>query len=149
MAKASSSVHVEDHGSIARFRQAMTLGADELKARSKAETRKTGREVLLSQRESAIKTLPSEGGLARVIGGSRFTLTAMPGRIRLRARNTQYLERIDRGIVEHLTYGHRPLVMQRVLPGWFTRPGKAAGPVLRIRLTRVTDRVATSVRRTR
>lgn len=139
----------EDHGSVARFRAALLGGAAELKLQSKLQTRVIGREALGTFRTSASRSLPHGGGLADRIAGSRFSLSATRDRIRIRATNPYYLEGIDRGSVKHPVYGHGPVVSQRVTPGWFTRPGRGVEPLLRIRMTRVTDRVATSIRRTR
>lgn len=76
---------------------------------------------------NALATLPSSGGLAARAaasnitvrgGGARVTIVARPSK-----RGGQFdPDRLNAGAVKHLTYGHAPLVDQRVTPGWFNKP---------------------------
>jgi hypothetical protein len=53
--------------------------------------------------------------------------------------------RIDRGRVRHLTYGHKPWVLQDVRKGWFTDPLEAGAPEVRKDLTAAMDTVARKI----
>jgi hypothetical protein len=81
--------------------------------------------------------LPQRGGLARRVAGTRIVGKARASRrtagVRIVAERGAVSDPggINRGVVRHPTYGHKPYVIQHVPPGWFTDPVKAQVPAIR------------------
>ncbi|MEV6879735.1 hypothetical protein [Amycolatopsis sp. NPDC051128] len=104
-----------------------------------------------SAKKSARDRLPQQGGLAKQV--SKTTLrhkrknTGRDVGIRIEAQTNAVKDplRIDRGRVRHLTYGHKPWVLQDVRKGWFTDPLEAGAPEVRKDLTAAMDTVARKI----
>ena len=83
-------------------------------------------------RESALAKLPKAGGLARLVADSKVSIrVAQTGRnvgVRLTAKNTDNITRLDKGSVRHKTFGKPPWQTQAVEPDWFTQPTEDAKP---------------------
>lgn len=107
-------------------------------------------------RKSARSTLPSSGGLAERIAGSRFgTRRVVKGNqagVRLTATNKHGLMNLDRGRLRHPVFADSSQtrdewtwVTQRITPGWWTQPLKAgtpeAGKKIEEAIGRVSDRI--------
>ena len=98
---------------------------------------------------AASSRLPHRGGLAAKVARSRLSSRVRGGAtasVTLKPTGTQFkdprtLTSIDQGRVYRPTYGHKPLVAQRVRPGWFSEPVKGAEPSVRRELLRRIDAV--------
>lgn len=90
-----------------------------------AELLKTAQEAERAARAGA-QRLPRRGGLSRQVASSRFSTRRRPRAggttVSLVVDSSYDLRGIDRGVVVHPTFGHRPWVTQPVAPGWFSGP---------------------------
>lgn len=81
--------------------------------------------------------LPERGGLARLVARTiidpQFTVERSGVRLRFVARENAVKDpgALDRGRARHLTYGHKPWVIQKVAKGWFSDPVRALAPRIR------------------
>lgn len=94
---------------------------------------------------SAYTTLPRHGGLNRIIAATPVTVRVKLGgdpAVTLTGRNGTELDLIDAGIVRHSTFGHAPVVSQRVTPGWWTRPLAQSSPAVGRAVGQVVDDVS-------
>lgn len=107
------------------------------------------RPVKLDLRRSALDVLPERGGLAARVATSRFRVRRRAsGRdvgIFLDVINEYPIRLFDKGIVWHPVYGRGRKVMQRITPGWFTRPTEAALPRVRAELLEAIRRVVRQI----
>lgn len=98
-------------------------------------------------RASAIRTLPTHGGLDRRVAASSMTVVRRPGGVRLATISRDSLRQLDRGHLRHPVFGNRQKwVPQRVPEGWWTKPVEAAKPGIQRRLAEALDRVGRRVR---
>lgn len=103
-------------------------------------------------RQSALRTLPSRGGLAQKVAKSQMRVNRRAGskiaHVRLVAKSSYHLGQLNRGINHHPVFGDRDAwVTQRVTPGWWTKPTEAAGPNVRREVIAAMDRVARKIER--
>lgn len=108
------------------------------------------RPVMSEVRSSALRTLPSRGGLAaRVAKSSMRTVRRAGPRsagIRLQAKSSYGLGWLDRGINRHPVYGNRKAwVTQQVTPGWWTKPTEAIAPETQRQLEAAMQTVANKI----
>lgn len=103
-------------------------------------------------KKSAMDTLPTRGGLDRRVSRSSFRTVRRGGSriagVRLTAKNSLALGKLNRGTVRHPVFGNREVwVTQRVRPGWWDRPVDASAPQVRRDVIAAMDRVAKKVER--
>jgi hypothetical protein len=106
--------------------------------------------VPAAARASALKTLPSRGGLAQRVAKSQMRTVRRAGPriagVRLQAKNSYGLGMLDRGINHHPVYGNRKVwVRQAVTPGWWTDPTEAAAPLARSEVEKAMQTVANKI----
>jgi len=107
--------------------------------------RRLARPLLKSARQGAIQILPHRGGLAERVATGRFTTQVKSPskgagvRVTARDRRGADVDRMDDGYVFHYVYGHRPARMQRITPGWFTKPLLLDTPKVRDEILRALD----------
>lgn len=95
-------------------------------------------------RRSAMATLPTHGGLDRLVANSELQVVRRRGQVRLRASNRRNIRRMNnQGIVRHPVWARRDKprsqwrwVDQRVPAKWFDNPTLAS----EMRLRRAVDR---------
>ena len=124
-------------------------GAKDLRRELYRGVQRAAKPLKEAAKESARSTLPKRGGLAARVAGARYSTRTKAGRnpsVRIEVRDAAGrkvdVEALDRGVVRHLTFGHRPLVEQRVRPDWFMRPMREGGDDVRRELEAAVDRVA-------
>ncbi|RZU12447.1 hypothetical protein EV645_5717 [Kribbella rubisoli] len=99
----------------------------------------------LDVRESALEHLPKRGGLAEVVASSHIEVAKItPLRVRIIARGISQLALLNKGFVNHPTYGHRPWRFEAIAKarGWFDRPLQKSAPAVRRELERAMNRTA-------
>lgn len=108
--------------------------ARDLKASPKEIQREVYREINSATkdfrdeiRKSALETLPSRGGLARLVANSNIRANVSRGKsfrvtISVKPRKGSSFGgwEMDKGIVRHRTYGRGPLIKQGISAGWFS-----------------------------
>lgn len=121
---------------------------DNKKLRSEfyAGINRVGKPLIANVRTSFATKLPKAGGLAARVAKSKIsTKRRMTGRtagIRIVGTDRYDLASINRGLVRHLTYGHKPWFPQAVTPKTFDAPLEAGAPAARAALEKVMDDVA-------
>lgn len=94
-------------------------------------------------RESALKILPSRGGLAKRVAKSKIAtkrrMSGVGAGVRLVGTSGYDIGSINRGRVRHLTYGHQPWVNQTVPTGFWTQPLTAGAPKVAKEIQEVMD----------
>lgn len=103
--------------------------------------------------QSLADRLPRRGGLARKMAKARVTT-----RIRTSNRNTRLrievssprgedidVRALDRGVIRHPTYGHRPWVVQHIPAGAVSGPLERGAPMAQREAAAVLARVAKSL----
>jgi len=99
-------------------------------------------------KQSARTSLPQRGGLADAIAGSKFATRRKASKkaagIRLVATNVYSLYHLDKGEVRHRRKGGG-FSIQRIEPGWWTKPTEAAAPGVRRALVKAMDDVARKI----
>ena len=98
--------------------------------------------------QSAREKLPRRGGLNNFVADglkvtSRASLSGAEARVRIVATDPPRhdIAALDRGLVRHPTFGHKPWKAQRVEPGFFTDPCVALAPGARQQVAAARDRV--------
>jgi hypothetical protein len=105
-------------------------------------------------RRSAMATLPTRGGLDRLVANSELKVVRRRSRVTLRANNKRNIRRMnDRGILRHPVYARRDRprntwrwVDQRVPRKWFDNPTLASEMRLRRAVERNRQRILDRVR---
>jgi hypothetical protein len=101
-------------------------------------------------RASAATTLPKRGGFAKQVARSRITTrkrtSAKAAGIRLVASNTISLYHPDKGEIRHRKGGDiNAGKVQRINPGWFTKPAEAANPKVQAEIVQAMDTIARKI----
>lgn len=96
--------------------------------------------------------LPRRGGLGTRAARTTFRSSVRAGRdpgVRLVAGKNALRDpgSIDRGRVRHPVFGHKPYVLQDIIPSAFTAPFDAGAPTVRDELLHVLDDVAARIAR--
>jgi hypothetical protein len=117
-----------------------------------AETRqavdKSARPLPLAAKRSAVLNLPRRGGLNLLVARSRFTIRrTSPTTVEVRARGIEQLENTNEGRVNHLTFGRRPWITQRIprARDWFFKPMRKAKRDVKDELEDAMHRVAKKI----
>jgi hypothetical protein len=97
-------------------------------------------------------TLPHHGGLAAEVAASKLTVRRRSSRgtagLRLVARNRLSLYHLNQGEVRHRKGGKIGAGrVQRIRPGWWTRPTEGAAPEVRRELTKAMNGIARKIGR--
>lgn len=85
-------------------------------------------------KRSAIMNLPKRGRLNILVAQSRITIKRVTATaVEIRAKGIEQLAETNAGRVFHPTFGHRPVVMQRIprAKDWFFKPVRRVKPHLR------------------
>ena len=99
-------------------------------------------------KNNAVATLPRRGGLNKRVANSQLRTVKLRGGVRLQARSSYSLKLLDRGIVAHPVFGNRSRwVTEKVRPGWWSNPTKAAAPDVQKKLQAAMDQVAAKLSR--
>lgn len=119
-------IRITDGGETKRLAARLRAAADGGLSRELATglDRSTQR-LDMAVRDSALEHLPRRGGLNELVASSRIaTEKITPLRLRIVAKGVSQLGLINRGFVNHPTYGRRPWRFQEIpkAAGWFTRP---------------------------
>lgn len=97
-------------------------------------------------RESALATLPRHGGLNVRVANSKFSTRRRPDGLRVSAQNAYALKQLDEGVSRHPVFGHRDRwVVERVNPGWWSKPVERLAPEARAEIIKAMDRIAAKI----
>lgn len=113
----------------------------------RAELQRAAKPAVVDARRHAIAILPKRGGLASLVAQANMTISVRGGgnsagvRIVAKRKDMEQLALIDRGLVVHPTYGHRPRTAQRVPSGWFTDPMSDQAEPMRAGVFRAIDKL--------
>ncbi len=108
-------------------RRLKEVGRNDLRKELLRGIREANKPLVAEIREHIRSSLPRRGGLADEIARSTIsTRTRLMGKsagVTLQARRGKSrLDRLNRGVLRHPTYGHRPWVNQQIESGWFDEP---------------------------
>jgi hypothetical protein len=104
--------------------------------------------VKQAARESARDILPRHGGLNEKVANSKFTTRRSANGLRVQAKNSYALKRLDEGVLQHPVFGHREhWVTQRVTAGWWSTPMEKLAPTAREEISRAMQRIADQIGR--
>lgn len=121
-------------------------GAKDLRKELYKGLRSSAKPLIADARKNARATLPKHGGLNVRVARSKFKVSTRGGGVNpgVRITATGVDKRVDtQGRVWHPVYGRRrPGEVQRVEPGWFTKPMQAGAPAVRQELVAVIERIA-------
>ncbi|MGH3978085.1 MAG: hypothetical protein ACRDRZ_03625 [Pseudonocardiaceae bacterium] len=97
-------------------------------------------------KRSALATLPTRGGLAALVAGSRIRVQRRTGGasvgIRMVGTSAHDIAAMNRGVVRHPLHGNRGFwFAQAVPPGWWDRPTLATAPAARDEIVSVIEHV--------
>lgn len=111
-------------------------GAKDLRNELLRRLRDEGKASIVDVRAAARRELPKRGGLADLIGGSKFaTRTKVSGtKVGARVEGTSgkhKLEFLDQGTVKHPVYGRGKWVTQTIRTGWFSETLEGHAPRIR------------------
>lgn len=152
----SGGIDVEVRGSqdlAALARALKEAGRNDLRKELLANIRNAGKPVLDDAKATALAELPSRGGLADLVAGSKFavrsSLSGKSARVTLQAINSKALVRTtDAGSVRHPVWGNRGTwVTQSVKSGWFSDTAAESAPRFRDAISEAMARVAAQVER--
>lgn len=115
-------------------RRLKEAGAGGLRRELLATIRRSAKSAIPDVRASAERTLPSGGGLAALIAGSKIGVrTRLTGRVgvQIRGDSPRSIRAMNRGRLRHPVFGNREVwVTQQVKPGWFTDPLQKRAPAI-------------------
>lgn len=110
-------------------------GADKVIRKEMLQGIRTAAKPLTAKARAGAADLPRRGGLAALVGRSRFSVqtktAARTAGVRIVARNTHDIGGMDRGRLRHPVFGTKAYVNQAVRPGWFSDPLKHAADTVR------------------
>lgn len=131
------------------FRDAGRDGSKSIKRETLKGLHRASFPLRKAAKREARSILPKGGGLNKRVQSSRMsTRVRFLGRdpsVRIEAKGMQQLEMIDRGWVNHLTFGHLPWTVSPVPSGWFTRPMQQGLPLVREEISRSLDEVKRAI----
>ena len=121
-------------------------GDKDLKKELSAGIRQAMEPLKQEVRQSALRTLPQRGGLARRTAKTSLRVTRSARGIRLVGKSSDSIRRMNSGTIRHPVFGNRSVwVDQRIPPGWWDRPTQSAAPQVRADLLKAMDRVARKI----
>lgn len=142
------SVEIKGADQLARLsKQLRDAGAKDLQRELAQGINRALKPMKEDIRQSALDSLPKRGGFAAAIAGSKLRTRRRTGRVagvRVVAENRFSLYHPDRGEVRHRVKG-KPAAqwpVQRIQPGWWTRPTEGSAPAVRKELLAALDAVA-------
>lgn len=103
---------------------------------------------LISKTRAAFRSgLPQRGGLAAEIGRRSMRVKVSTNRLTpgVSIVATKTDPRIDEGRIAHPTFGRKPIVVQRIRPGLFSKTLEAEAPTVRDEVVASIDRMARRV----
>jgi hypothetical protein len=105
-----------------------------------------GKQLIEATRAAARRRLPKRGGLAARVARAPQKIVDAGGTdagIRIVVEKTTGAAAANEGVVRHPVFGKRKAwAEQKVTPGWFDDPLKAAGPIVRPHVTKAMETVA-------
>lgn len=127
-------------------------GDREMRKKMLRALREAGKPAAREVADEALRRLPSRGGLAKLIAGSKVAVrtkaSSSSATVRLEHRLSGHdVKAIDQGKVRHPTYGHNPWVLQPVKSGYFSDAVEEAAPDAQRRLVEVLDDIAAEIAR--
>ena len=119
------------------------LARGDLRREMLASIRKAAAPLAEAAQKSAAENLPKSGGLAADVASSRVVVrtraTGSSARVRLQETSRHNTRSMDKGRIYHPTFGHDPKVVQRITPGFFSKPMEEGSPHVREAIVRVLD----------
>lgn len=113
-----------DEQKLRSLSRTMLRAAQAIERESPEELDEAAAQLETEARTNALRKLPRRGGLATEVASSKFSRkrrkTGATTDLVVSASGEYDLAGIDKGIVIHPTFGHRPWVEQRVDSGWFS-----------------------------
>lgn len=113
-------IELNDHGTFQRFHEDCRKAAARLQPEINDSFAESLNRVRRDVARSAASILPRRGGLAGLVAGMTFAVTKRSNGAVLTGRSKYNIASIDNGIVNHLVYGHGPLVRQSVHAGFWS-----------------------------
>lgn len=127
-------------------------GQTELRKELNSGIRRATKPLVAKTRAEARRRLPKSGGLAERVAKAPQRVSVRTGattagvRLVVPKKGGSAAGGANRGVVRHPVFGNRDVwVEQRVTPGWFDDPIKAAAPSIRRDIERAMEDVAKQV----
>ena len=138
-------MEIDDHGSFAGFAANVRTQARNIQPAMNAAIEQGLRETRRAVAHRAATILPRKGGLAARVAQLDLRVVPTKHGAKLTAHSRYDIKSIDAGIVHHLVYGHRPLVTQRVRPGFWSAPTGASGTDLKADIAKAVSAILAKV----
>lgn len=124
-----TSVSVNGASVFRSYAQTIRSAGPEMRVEFRKALNRATKPIKEDAKANALATLPKRNGLAKTVAGSTYSTRYSQGanagvRIEVKGKGRKgkpvNVYALDNGTVTHPTYGHRPEVVQRVRPQWFT-----------------------------
>lgn len=133
-------------------REMKDAGDNEMRKKMLRGLREAGKPAGRQVQAAGLRKLPSRGGLAKLISGSKVAVrtraSSKTASVKLEQKLAGHdLKSIDKGRLRHPTYGHMPWVLQPIQSGYFSDEVEDLAPEVQRRLMEVLDDIAADIAR--